>query len=210
MLDDDSHIALIHHDRVPAIILDEFCENVNADSLNIKRISRPEPGPQAGLEWLAFPVIAVLLLKPYFDGFMKEAGKDHYHILKNALKELWGKLFSREHNFRVAIVTVSGEKKLKYSMMFAIYASVDNDQLVKLLIREDCSEDEYPESIDAFLNFVESYHSRKADEKKLVVLDSKENGGKITLVEYDRNKKSLRMVDPRVDSGTHQNNDELL
>ena len=66
MLDDNSHIALIHHEQVPASLLDEFFANVNADSLNLKRISRPEPGPQAGIEWLAFPVIAVFLLKPYF------------------------------------------------------------------------------------------------------------------------------------------------
>ena len=208
MLDDDSQIALIHHDRVPAILLDEFCASVNVDSLSFKRISQPEPGPQAGLEWLAFPVIAVFLLKPYFDGFMKEAGKDHYLILKNALKALWGKLFSRDRTFRIAIVTVSGEKKLKYSMLFAIYASVDNDQLVKLLIREGCSEDEYSESIDAFLNLVESYHSRKPNEKQVVDPESKENGEKITLIEYDGKKKCLRIVDPRAESGSHENSDD--
>ena len=139
---------------------------------------------------------------------MKEAGKDHYLILKNALKALWGKLFSRERTFRIAIVTVSGQKKLKYSMLFAIYASVDNDQLVKLLIREGCSEDDYSESIDAFLNLVESYHSRKPDDKQVVDPESKENGGKIILIEYDGKKKCLRIVDPRAESGSHENSDD--
>ena len=208
MLDDNSHIALIHHEQVPASLLDEFFANVNADSLNLKRISRPEPGPQAGIEWLAFPVIAVFLLKPYFEGFMNEAGRDHYVVLKKALKALWEKLFSNNRDFRVAIVTVSGEKKLEYSMLFAIYTIVDNGHLMKLLIREDCSEDEYTASIDAFLSFVESYHSRKPDEKQAIDLGCEEKIGRVTLVEYDGETKSLRLVNPRFDSRDRQNTDD--
>ena len=100
MLNDNLHIAVIHHERVPTSLLDEFCASVNTDSLNFERISRPEPGPQMGIEWLAFPVIAVYLLKPYFDSFMTEAGRDHYHVLRTALTALWDKLFSKNRQLR--------------------------------------------------------------------------------------------------------------
>ena len=88
MVDTKTHIALLHHSEVPAGLLDEFCASVNVDSLRLERVSRPELSPQMGIEWLAFPAIAVFLLKPYFDSFLKEAGKDHYHGLKKALKAL--------------------------------------------------------------------------------------------------------------------------
>ena len=139
---------------------------------------------------------------------MNEAGRDHYVVLKKALKALWEKLFSNNRDFRVAIVTVSGEKKLEYSMLFAIYTIVDNGHLMKLLIREDCSEDEYTASIDAFLSFVESYHSRKPDEKQAIDLGCEEKIGRVTLVEYDGETKSLRLVNPRFDSRDRQNTDD--
>ena len=159
MIDTNPHLALLHHSEVPAGLLDEFCTSVSVDSLRFERVSRPEPCPQMGIEWLAFPAIAVFLLKPYLDSFMKEARKDHYHVLKRALKALWGQLSSKDQEFRVAIVTASGVKNLEYSMLFAIYAAFDDGKLLKLPIPEECSEEEYSASIEAFLDFVESYHA---------------------------------------------------
>ena len=185
MLNANSHIALLHHEQVPAGLLDEFSMSVNVDTLKFERISLPEPGPQAGLEWLAFPAIAVYLLRPYFRSFMEEAGKDHYHVLKVASKALWKKLFSKDQEFRVAIVTASGVKKLEYSMLFAIYAALDDGKLVKLLIREDCSEDEYSASVEAFLDFVESYHSGISDDENTINLNLEGGSGNITPVAYD-------------------------
>lgn len=153
-----------------------------------------------GIEWLAFPAIAVFLLKPYFDSFMKEAGKDHYHVLKRALKALWGQLPSKDQEFRVAIVTASSVKKLEYSMLFAIYAAFDDGKLLKLLIPEECSEEEYSASIEAFLDFVESYHAGKSKNKIAINLNSERGSGNITLVAYDEKSKSLRNV--RIKSGS--------
>lgn len=194
--DTNPHITLLHHGQVPAEILDEFCTSVDLATLRFERISRSVPSPQMGVEWLAFPAIAVFLLKAYFQGFMNEAGKDHYHVLRRALKALWGKLFSKDRKFQFAIVTASGVKKLEYSMLFAIYAEIDDGNLVKLLIREDCSEDEYNASVEAFLDFVKSYHSEKPNDKYTINLNSEGGNGNITLVTYDVKSKSLRNVNP--------------
>ena len=207
MVDTKPHIALLHHSEVPAGLLDEFCASVNVDSLRLERVSRPEPSPQMGIEWLAFPAIAVFLLQAYFDGFLKEAGKDHYHGLKKALEALWGKLFSKDRKFQATIVTASGVKKLEYSMLFAVYAAFDDGKLVKLLIPEECSEEEYSASIEAFLDFVESCHSEKSD-RKIAVKPSPERGsGHIALVAYDKKSKSLRDVSIRPDSNGVKNDD---
>ena len=200
MLDTKPHIALLHHSEVPTRFLDELCASVNADSLRLERVSRPEPSPQMGIEWLAIPAMAVFLLKPYFDGFLNEVGKDHYHGLKRTLKSLWGKLFSKDRKFRAAIVTASGVKKLEYSMLFAVYAAYDEGKLVKLLIPEDCSEEEYCAGIEAFLDFVEAYHSGKSKNKIAINLNPEGGSGSITLVTYDGKSKSLRNVGIRPNS----------
>ncbi len=207
MVDTNPHIALLHHSEVPTGILDEFCTSVNVDSLRLERVSRPKPSPQMGIEWLAVPAIAVILLKPYFDSFMKEAGKDHYYVLKRALKALWGTLFSKNREFQAVIVTASGVKKLEYSMLLAIYAVFDDGKLVKLLIPEECSEEEYSASIEAFLDFVEAYHSGKSESKITINLNSEGGSGNITLVAYDGKSRSLRNVDIRPSSRDGKNDD---
>lgn len=196
MIDEDSHIFLIHDEQVPEKLLDQFCSDVKADSLHLQRVKRPGPGHQASLEWFVFPAIAVLILKPYFDGFMAEAGKDHYFVLRRALKSLWKKIFGKDREFRVAIITSSGEKKQKYSSSFSIYTVSDNGHKIKFLLRDDCSEDEYIASIDAFLDFIESHHYRDLSNDCGITLDFERNVGGQILIEYDRNSKSLRIVNP--------------
>ncbi len=208
MVDTNLHIALHHFRKVPAGLLDEFCTSVSIDSLRFERVSRPESGPQMGIEWFVFPAIAVFLLKPYFDSFMKEAGKDHYYVLKRALKALWGELFSKDRKLRVVIGTASGIKKREYSMLFAIYAAVDDGKLVKLLIPEECTEEEYSASIEAFLDFVESYHSKKSENKLIINFYPERGSRHIAFVTYDKKSKSLRNVDIKLNSSDGNNDDD--
>ena len=208
MTDDNTHIALLHYDKVPEELLDEFCTTLNTDSIKFESVSQPEPGLQASIEWLALPAIAVFLLKPYFKSFMKEAGKDHYYVLKRAFRALGRKLFSRDQKFRVVILPPSGEKKLEYLLLFAIYAAVDDDNVVKLLLRENCSEEEFCASIEAFLDFVESYHSEDVECGTSINLDVEGRKGDITLVAYDGKSKSLRNVSFTPDQRSGGGNDD--
>ena len=137
-----SHLALLCDEQAPSDILDQIYREVEAESLNIRRQSSPSTEPQGSLETILPTFVAVYLLRPYFEGFLKEAGKDHYAILKKALKNTWNRLFNRNDDFRVALLTSSGEVKLEYSLLFSILAETRSGQKVKLLIREGCSENE--------------------------------------------------------------------
>lgn len=205
MINEDSHILLIHDEQVPEKLVDKFCSDLKADFLHLQRVTRPGQGPQASLEWLVLPAIAVLILKPYFGGFMAEAGRDHYFVLRRSLKRFWKKIFGKDREFRVAIITSSGEKKQRYSTSFSIYTVADNGHKIKLLFRDDCSEDEYVASIDAFLDFIESYHNRDLLNDCGITLDFEKDVGGQILVEYDRNSKSLRIVNPVPALGNREN-----
>ncbi len=127
----NSHLVLLGDERVPSDILDQFCCDIEAKSLDFRRHSLPSRGPQSSLDTLFFTAVAVFLFKSYFDGFLKdgflkEAGRDHYVILKKALKRIWHKLFNRSDDFRVILLTSSGEVKPEYSFLFSIYAEINS------------------------------------------------------------------------------------
>ena len=135
-------------------------------------------------------------MKPYFDGFLNEAGKDHYVVLRTTLKGLWNHFFKKDRNFRVAVLTAKGEMKQEYSLLFSIYAEIDNKKKVKFLIREGCSEENYAKGIDAFLDLIESYHMDDSSKEVDIDLDGeKDNWGQI-LIEFDTEMKCLRVLDP--------------
>ena len=192
----NSHIVLVHDERVPEDLLDDFCLNVKARSLKFDRVKNPAIGPYATLEYFVFPAVALLILKPYFDGFMAEAGREHYVLLRNGLKNLWKRLFGRERKFRFAMMTASREKKLRHSASFSIYTISDAGYKVKFLIKDGCSEDEFSSSIDAFLDFIEAYHHHSPLKGCTISLDIERPMGGHILVEYDKISKSLKIVDP--------------
>lgn len=196
MIDRAAHIVVIRDKQVPEKMLDTFCGDVNSEHLRLQKIQQPERGPQASLAWLAIPAIAILILKPYFTGFLDEAGRDHYLILKKALHGLWGKVFSSEHQLQYAAMAASGKKTYNFSMLFSVYAFTNDGLRVKLLLPADCSEVEFSESIDAFLDFMELYY--RSDRVRKSEIDMEHAKSKLSqiLVEYDWNRKMIIPVDP--------------
>ena len=198
------HLALTHDTQVPSDLLDQFCRDIEAKSLDFQRQELPSRGPQNSLDVFFVSAVAVYVLKPYFDGFLKEAGKDHYVVLREALKGLWHHFFRRDRNFRPVIYTEKGEVKQKYSALFSIHAEIDNRRQVKLLIREGCSENEYAACIDAFLNLIESYHLDVPPKGVEIDLDLEKDYWGTVVIEFDTEENSLRVVDP-ISSATNKN-----
>ena len=190
------HLVLIHDERIPSEILDQFCCDIEDSLLDFRRQSLPERGPQNSLDAWVLSAIAFIILKPYFDAFLKEAGRDHYNILSNALKKIWNRIFSKDANFRFAMLTSSGEVKPEYSFLLSIYAEINNGRKVKLLIREGCSKDEYSETILAFLNLIESYYFDVPNKGVEIDLDSEKDYWGHIFIEFDPETGSLRVFDP--------------
>jgi hypothetical protein len=64
------------------------------------KVETREPQTYASLEWFIPTALVVYIAKSYFDGFLREAGKNNYRSLKNALTSIWG-LFFGEGNIPV-------------------------------------------------------------------------------------------------------------
>lgn len=117
----------------------EFGRELSTEGLDFRVESRPEPGMYAGVEWLIPTAVIVFLGRPYFDSFLKEAGKDHYQLLKKMLQKMSARFFGKGTP-QGKIVFTKGKAESEaplYSLASSIVAQVGNDLRVKLLLRSD-------------------------------------------------------------------------
>lgn len=191
------HLLLGYDEQVNfAESLAEFCSEIECETLSFQKEKLPSRGPQSSPEVFIFTCVVLFVLKSYFEGFLNEAGKHHYTVLRMALKKQWKHFFHKDRKLQAGIFTVHGEIKPKYSLIFSMYSEIDNGKKVKFLIRDHCSRDEFEEGIDAFLDLIEQYHSRISPKKLDIDLDSEKDYGGYIFIEFDTGTNSLRVLDP--------------
>jgi len=190
-------LAISFSQAIPPETFDDFVQAVSSRNLNLRVESRERDGPYAGLEWLLPTAIIIFIGKSYFDAFLKEMGKDHYHVLKRGLKILWAKAFGPSA-LEVAVITSRGKASTDrlYSLTYSVIAEVETGLRFKLLFRNDATEAEYEETIEAFLAFLEAYHERLLDHEMVEELKAARVIGGTLLLAFNHQKKVLEAIDP--------------
>lgn len=135
--------------------LDEFLQTTRDPSIVVK-VERHERGPQAGIELLLYTAAFLFISRSYFDGFLKEAGKDHYQVLKSGIGKLWAHLAT----MRLTVISSSPKKAADdtYSRTFSLLAQVEPGKTVKLLIPSNATPDQVEASLDAFREFLRNLY----------------------------------------------------
>ncbi len=188
----DFDVALSYRKEIRADVIDEFIQLVSAPSLRLNIDEREKDGPYAGLEWLLPTAVVIFICKSYFDGFLKEMGKEHYHLLKRALKTLAKRVLGPAGP-RVARVTSKGKvpQSDHYSLIYSVVADAGGRKRIKLLIQRNVSQRECEEILDAFMDFLDNFHNKTPDIKLLEGL--KTSRGTV-LVAFNRNTKTIEQV----------------
>ena len=146
-------LGLIYTENVPPALFEDFIEAVSAPGLDLVLESRPPDGPFAGLEWLIPTGVMLFIGQGYFNGFLNEMGKDHYAVLKIALKSLRDR-FSR---VRVTLVGTPGKASddQPYSLFYSIYFEDPAGRRFKFLVPNGEAGDPAVErAMDAFGDFL--------------------------------------------------------
>ena len=190
----NQHLALLHIESVPDDVWDQFCREIETEGLKFLRHQRSATGPQASIEAWMWPAIAVFIAKPYFDAFLKEAGRRHYGVLEDGLSRMWKRLFSRTDGVRFAVLRSDGEVKTEFSPAIAIYGEVRKGQLLKLVFENGCSEHDYRMAIQMFLRLLDSYHCGAVSGDAVIDLDREEGRWGQIVVALDRETDTLRVV----------------
>jgi hypothetical protein len=178
-------------------IVDEFVSTISTSGLSLS-VEREEEVPiQAGLEWLAPTALIVFLAKPYFQSFLSEMGKDHYNLLKKALKAIANRLLGRSGP-KIHLIHSRGKAKSsgEYSLAFSIYVEVSEKLNLKLLFPSELQEEGVHEIIEAYSNFIETLYAGQLDETLIQKLSGGRVIGKTMLIAYNIEAKELSPVDP--------------
>ncbi|WP_201314362.1 hypothetical protein [Dyella sp. EPa41] len=197
-----THIIVVHIDELSSEPAEQFTESIAQDGLEVQRISQPAPGPYAGLQWLLPTAVVLYLGKSYFDGFLKEAGKDHYNLLKKATVKLTKEYIGPAAK-KVFVVFSEGkirpgdpEYSLTYSVVGELGERVGQRVTAKLLLEPHLSNDESAAAIAVFLDFLKSFHDGALDADFVSGLkEAPMMGGKL-LVHFNQEDRKLEVVNP--------------
>lgn len=190
-------IAISHIDSIPAEVFSDFVRAISSERLKLDIESREDGGIYAGLEWLIPTAVIIYIGKSYFDGFLKEMGKDHYNLLKAGLKALRVKLLGQTAP-QIAAVSSSGKAtpNQPYSLVYSIMAEGNDGLRFKLLLQREVSEVEYDEILNAFLGFLEAYHSHALEAEFAAKLDAPRASWSVVLLAFNLETKALEVMDP--------------
>jgi hypothetical protein len=148
-------LAIVYGTGFPADGFEEFAETLRNDHLSVHLEERPPLGPLAGVAWMMFTAAFVYVGKSYFDGFLKEIGKEHYQILKNKLAELTKKTMAIPRVEPILMGTAGKiEEDDPFSMAFSVYVEMKDGSRIKLLVPKKSDNVDYSATTAIFLDFI--------------------------------------------------------
>lgn len=189
------HIAI----EFPNYFSDDF-ENLLTFGLKNKKLDlkiyRKEPTAWAASEWIVPGIIAVYILKPYFEAFLQEAGKDHYFLLKKKLNQI----LTRTNKMDVKTITSSRttdklDNDNTQSKAISIFIQAKNGIMIKLLYDNKLDLNVWKKSTETILDLVNDHYDNGAHNeftKYLENLDSSK--GKIIYAIIDPVSKDWKLI----------------
>ncbi|HEX8360745.1 MAG TPA: hypothetical protein VF613_11575 [Longimicrobium sp.] len=156
-----SAAVLVYVDRYSSDVFSEFINAVGGERSAVRVERVPTPGPMAGVEWLLPTAVVLFLGKAYFDGFLKEMGKDHYMGLRSGVGTLWKALVAPEREIQLRMIGSEGkiDPDSPYSNEFSIYTETHDGRRIKFLFASGTTREEYLRAVNAVLDAVQDYHS---------------------------------------------------
>lgn len=141
---------------------DEYIESVKkdlkAENLNLIVETTPSHIEYACLEWAVPTFISAYLFKSYFDGFLKEAGKDHYSSLK---KWLTSNIKTLKPITVKTVVSAGADKKIDptntQSKVFSIQTRSIEGVTIKFLFDNQLSIEDWQAASISALTLMEDY-----------------------------------------------------
>jgi hypothetical protein len=200
MPEDTPHIVLSYRSTIPPQVFSPLLDSLAAPHLSVRVDAREPEGPQAGLEWLLPTAAIVYLTKSYFDGFLREAGKEHYQAFKKGIASLWSSFFGSDRTVRMHVVASTPGKLppgVRYSWALFLMADGASGTRFKLLLSDATSPAELDLAVLAFLEFLAECHAGHISEPLRTSLASVHHVGGLALLTYDLASASLRVVDAR-------------
>jgi hypothetical protein len=151
---DKPDIVIDFNEILPEKLISDELDGVLSCGANVI-INKRENDSWNAFEWTIPTLIVGYILKPYFETFLKEAGKEHYKILSEKIKSILRK--GKQVESKLLTATKSTEKLSKtynQSQSISIIVQTKKGRLIKLLFDKDLSLNDWEEALDELFDFV--------------------------------------------------------
>ena len=179
-----------------AVVAEEISE-IEHPQLLITTHKNQEGSIFNALEWYIPTAFGVYILKPYFEGFLSEAGKDHYVLLKRFINRFLEK--GKEFNFSVIASSKSPEKlSKKYNKSFTVSVELQtkNNKVVKVLFDNSLTIEEWKSANERVLDIFENHYKDYPNDKLTVLIAKFDNKPHRKLyITIDKNPKDILIRD---------------
>jgi hypothetical protein len=189
------HLLLTYPEGVAAENFDDFAEVVSAKGLGFERRAFPLGGPYAGIEVLLPAAFAVYIAKSYFDGFLNEAGKEHYQALKRGIALLHDKLAPIKTTV-IASSAAKSDPNQPFLLTYAVMAEAGEGFTFKFLFRRELPTEMRDRELSCFLTFLASLHDGSLDDATIMRLGEARIVGRTILLAYEVSGDRIVAVDP--------------
>jgi uncharacterized alpha-E superfamily protein len=105
--------------------------------------------------------MAVYILKPYFESFLKEAGKDHYNYLKTKFHDLLKKAKNRKVKKMSSTKAQEYDNKNPQSLAISLYFQTKNGPTIRLFFDNTLKLETWFEANDIFMDLVFDHYSEE-------------------------------------------------
>lgn len=166
------HLIITVPNELPDIDIDSLINDIKSTGVNVGVEKFEFSQPFNALEWAIPTLVVTYLIKPYFDGFLKEMGKDNYLILKDWLKKIANKL----RTIKVVTITADGSegkenKNNTQSKSFSLILQTKNGKNIKLLFDNDLTKEDWDNAIDMLLDYAIEHYENIPNDKLTVELN---------------------------------------
>lgn len=180
------HIGFSYQEGLPEQIVRDFEQDVRADGVVVRSESRPA-GYYANLEWAVPTIVVVYVLRPYFEAFLSEAGKDHYAALKRAILRLFTKIYGKKPETRP-----SGR-----SLVFSVQSTMRDGRSIKFVFPEGVSHEAYEQIVGDLLDLLAEHYVEGGAGRLFEIVAVSSGMGGALYVEYSVSEGAWVVLDPK-------------
>lgn len=149
-------IIISASERIHPQWTDDFIKEVDRENFKVKKIVAEDLGVMAAMEWTIPTLVVAYLLKPFFQSFLTEAGKDVYAHTKKQLKLFIAKNRTLKIKLMAASQSINKlSKTYDQSLSISVKARIHENLTITALFNEDVSEQEAPQMMEGMFQYLE-------------------------------------------------------
>jgi hypothetical protein len=188
-MSEEMHIGISYQEDIPKDFIDEFSETVYEPRLQLRVESRPR-GFYASIEWALPTLVIAYLAKPYFEGFLQEAGRDHYQALKKGILQLTSRLYGKNPERR----------DRKRSLLFSAMASLQDGRSLKFVFPEGVSVEKYEVAVDSMYSLLSAHFQFYPVDSVTEIAEKLSTPSRSLYFEFDPEQETWILLDPLLEA----------